>query len=100
MDSENQYILYPNFGTSFYDPEGEKTTRKISMGNVSRKAVGKNVEEVTDFWKNLNPGAEVALGSPDIIHANNYSCPKGIKRAKVVYTLYDLNFGSWYKPDD
>ena len=28
----------------------------------------------------------------DIIHANNYSCPKNMKNVKVMYTLYDLSF--------
>ena len=32
------------------------------------------------------------MGNPDVIHANNYSCPKGLKKARVVYTLYDLSF--------
>jgi glycosyltransferase involved in cell wall biosynthesis len=44
------------------------------------------------FWKNLPPDGEEQLGSPEVVHANNFSCPRGIKRARNVYTLYDVHF--------
>lgn len=91
-DRYNEYILYPHFGTSFWDPKGRHTTRKIDQPNVSRKLIGRNFAEFIAFWKSLPPNGEERLGNPDIIHANNYSCPTGIKRARIVYTLHDLNF--------
>jgi glycosyltransferase involved in cell wall biosynthesis len=91
MDHENQYLLYPHFGTGFFDPEAEKTARNISLTNVSRIIIGKEPSEVLKFWSNLSLGDENIVGSPDVVHANNYSCPK-FSRAKVVYTLHDLNF--------
>src|SRR5262249_34366219 len=41
-----------------------------------------------------NPPADLErqLGNPDIVHANNFFCPVGVKRARVVYTLHDLGF--------
>jgi len=92
MDQENEYILYPHFGSSFWDPEAKKTTRKIELLNISRKLIGSDYEESMAFWNNIPSNAEDQLGNPDVIHANNFFCPKGLKHARVVYTLHDLNF--------
>lgn len=92
IDRENKYILYPYFGTSFWDPAGKKTTRSIDQNNVSRIVIGYNFPESQTFWKNFPEHGEKALGSPDIIHANNFSCPCDFHQAKVVYTLYDMSF--------
>lgn len=92
LDSENEYILYPHFGTTFWDPDAEKNTRKIIKPNVSRKRIGRDFQTAYDFWDNITSEAEDRLGNPDVIHANNYFCPKGLKKARVVYTLYDLSF--------
>ena len=92
LDCQNEYILYPHFGTSFWDWKATHTTRKIDRLNVSRKLISGNFGESMAFWKNLPPDAEERLGNPDIIHANNYSCPNGLQYARIVYTLYDLVF--------
>lgn len=92
LDHRNEYVLYPYFGTSFWDPEATRTTRKIHRPNVTRRLIGRSFEESVTFWKNLPPNGEEQLGSPAVIHANNFSCPRGIKRARNVYTLYDVNF--------
>jgi glycosyltransferase involved in cell wall biosynthesis len=92
LDSENEYILYPRFGTTFWDPDAERSTRKIDHPNVSRKFLLGDFSKSMSFWKNLPSDAEELLGTPDIIHANNFSCPVCLKQARLVYTLYDLNF--------
>ena len=92
LDHENEYILYPHFGTTFWDPEGQKTTRRIDRPNVSRIVTGRNFHDSRKFWKKLSDNGEQILGGPDIIHANNFSCPHGIRQAKVVYTIYDIGF--------
>jgi glycosyltransferase involved in cell wall biosynthesis len=92
IDKANEYILYPRFGTSFWDPDAKKTTRKINLSNVSRKLIGSDFGESMVFWKNLPSDAEERLGNPDIIHANNFSCPRGLQHSRMVYTLYDLHF--------
>lgn len=91
-DKANEYILYPHFGTSFWDPHGKKTTRHINRANVSRILIGNNFNESRNYWKNLPEKGEEIIGNPDIIHTNNFSCPAGIKRAKIVHTLYDMGF--------
>src|SRR5439155_15233530 len=35
---------------------------------------------------------EDRLGRPDIVHSNNFFCPRHLRRARLVYTLYDLSF--------
>lgn len=92
LDAENEYILYPHFGTTFWDPNAEKNTRKIDRPNISRKRIGRDFESAVGFWENPTADAEERLGNPDVIHANNYSCPREFKKARVVYTLYDLSF--------
>lgn len=92
LGSNNEYLLYPHFGTTFWDPEAERTTRRIHRPNVSRKLIGKDFQSSMRFWHNLPPDFEEKLGHPDIIHVNNYSCPQGLKQARLIYTLYDLNF--------
>ena len=92
LGGENEYILYPHFGTTFWDPNAEKNTRKINGANVRQKRIGRDLETAFAFWDNMGADAEERLGNPDVIHANNYSCPTGLKKARVVYTLYDLSF--------
>jgi len=92
MDDRNSYILYPHFGDSFCDPDAVHITRKINKPNVSRKLTGKNFQESIVFWNKLPSHGEDLLGNPDIIHSNNYFCPRGLTRARIVYTLHDLSF--------
>lgn len=92
MDDRNSYILYPRFGGSFFASDSVCNTQKIKKPNVTRKLIGKNFNESVVFWTNLKSHGEGLLGNPDIIHSNNYSCPKGLSHAKVVYTLHDLSF--------
>jgi len=92
VDSDNEYILYPHFGVSYWDPNGFKNTRQISTARFSTKIIEKTYRDLIEFWDQMPANAENKLGNPDIIHANNYSCPQNLKMAKVVYTLYDLNF--------
>ena len=92
LDSENKYILYPHFGTTFWDPNGEKNTIKVNKPNMERKRIGRDIETAFSFWENIGVDSEERLGNPDVIHANNFYCPSGLTKARVVYTLYDLNF--------
>jgi glycosyltransferase involved in cell wall biosynthesis len=91
-DRENEYILYPHFGTSYWDPAGKKTTRNSDRSNVSRIVIGNNFQESRTFWEHFPEHGEEMLGRPDIVHANNFSCPRAFHQAKVVYTLYDISF--------
>jgi glycosyltransferase involved in cell wall biosynthesis len=92
IDQDNTYFLYPYFGNSFWDPEAKRSTRKIQKPNTYCKVIGTDFHDVMAFWEDFPGDGEARLGNPDIIHANNFSCPRGIEKAKIVYTLHDLNF--------
>ena len=91
IDRFNEYILYPYFGSSFWDSNGLKNTRRIDAANFSTKIVAETQRECFTFFENFPPDAEKKLGDPDLIHANNYSCPADLSTAKIVYTLYDMS---------
>jgi glycosyltransferase involved in cell wall biosynthesis len=92
MDRANEYILYPHFGTHFWDPDGRRATRQIDRANVSRIVTGDDFQQSRAFWNQSPQQVAQGLGNPDIVHANNFFCPRGLGRVKVVYTLYDLSF--------
>jgi glycosyltransferase involved in cell wall biosynthesis len=42
------------------------------------------------FWNAAD--MEVTLGTPDVVHSNNFWCPTGLGSSRLIYTLYDLGF--------
>lgn len=92
VDKENYYLLYSAFGTGFWDPAHARTTRNIKKTNFKRILTSFSHKESINFWGEPIDNFEEQIGSPDIIHANNYFCPKGLKKSRLVYTLYDLQF--------
>src|SRR6185369_12988003 len=90
IDAENEYILYPTFGDFYWDPAWPSTTCHIAQANFRQGLGHRTVAEVQSFWRSSPPDLEVRLGSPDIVHANNFFCPVGLRHARLVYTLYDL----------
>jgi len=91
IDRRNEYILYPRFGNSFWDPNDHKNTRQIAASNFSAKIIAETQRECFAFFEDIPPDGEKRLGNPDIIHANNFSCPVDLITAKIVYTLYDMS---------
>jgi len=92
IDSENTYILYPTFGDAYWDPDWPTATCQINQPNFARGLGHRTYEAAQLFWSNPPTDAEAQLGNPDIIHANNFFCPPGLQKARLVYTLYDLGF--------
>ena len=91
VDTANEYILYPTFGTTFWDSEWSATAQ-INQPNFRRGLAQRTFEEMQRFWMNPPDDFELQLDRPDIVHANNYFCPLGLRAARIVYTLYDLGF--------
>jgi len=92
---ENLYSLYPSFGDFYFDflmPwKNSWRGRGISFGprHFFRAASA-------NFWNNAN--AELLLGTPDIIHSNNFWCFKRLQSSRLIYTFYDMGFAinpSW-----
>jgi glycosyltransferase involved in cell wall biosynthesis len=90
LDHANHYILYSNFGPDFWDPDHKGNTCQTQQTNFERRFTEFSYSRAMAFWSNPVPDFEDQLGRPDIIHANNYFCPRGLRHARLVYTLYDL----------
>ena len=88
----NEYILYPAFGDLFWDPECATATFRTSQPRFRSLSAPPNFEESQRFWRHPAEDFEARIGSPDIVHSNNFFCPGGLTRARLVYTLYDLSF--------
>lgn len=92
IDSDNFYILYSNFGSDFWDPDHKRNTFFSQQPNMERRFSDFSKNQAKIFWSNPPPNFEDQLGNPDIIHSNNFYCPMGLRKARLVYTLYDLSF--------
>jgi glycosyltransferase involved in cell wall biosynthesis len=91
VDGRNEYVLYPAFGDFFWEPRPKACLRpaggRFRMGPAFRRFTSQK-----RFFREPPPDFEARLGAPDIVHANNFYCPMGLSRARLVYTLYDLSF--------
>lgn len=92
IDRVNDYVLYPSFGDHFFDPGMPANCSVIKQQNVQYGLHHRQPDKAREFWRNPPEDFEAQLGNPDVVHANNFFCPTGLKRAKLVYTLYDLGF--------
>jgi glycosyltransferase involved in cell wall biosynthesis len=90
IDRANEYVLYPAFGTGWWDPDHARTTRRVAQPNFRRGPEGMSHAASLAFWRRPAADHEARLGAPDVVHANNYFCPRGLVHARTVYTLYDL----------
>lgn len=90
-DCVNEYILYPAVGDFFWDPESAATFA-CDRPNFRRLSLPRDFDASRRFWRKPHANFEETLGSPDVFQANNYFCPKGLRNARLVYTLYDLSF--------
>jgi len=92
IDQENTYLQYPTFGDFFFDPDWKKSISVVKQKNFSKGFANKTLKDVKEFWNNPPSDFEELLGNPDIIQSNNFYCPVGVKKAKLVYVLYDMGF--------
>jgi hypothetical protein len=86
---QHHYALYPSFGDFFF---GAKMPVLNPYGgeHVSYGPSHLTRETARAFWN--QPELEVALGHPDIIHANHFWTPVQIASGRLIYTLYDVGF--------
>jgi glycosyltransferase involved in cell wall biosynthesis len=91
LDSENTYILYPTFGDGVWDPCWPQTPPPVRGPNVRQGLGHRTRAELETFWRSPTLD-EDQLGRPDVIHTHNFYCPRGLRHARVVYTLHDLAF--------
>jgi len=91
--SANTYILYPTFGSGYWDPDWPTSTLALpARPNVVRGLGHSPFEQLEAFWTDPPADLESRLGTPDVVHSNNFYCPTRLSRARLVYTLHDLAF--------
>jgi glycosyltransferase involved in cell wall biosynthesis len=84
-----RFALYPSFGDFYFDAlmplasPYRAANARYGPRHFTRAAAAA-------FWS--RPDLERALGSPDIVHANNFWCPTQLAASRLVYTCYDLGF--------
>lgn len=89
---QEEFLLYPHFGDGFWDPQAPREARRLATPRARSIVVAGDRAAVRDFWATFPANGEEVLGRPDIVHANNFFCPRGLRRARLVYTLHDLSF--------
>lgn len=92
VDHKNEYIQYPTFGDFYFDPEWKKSVKFVQQRNFQIGLGHEKFEQAKAFWAYPTADFETKLGSPDIIQSNNFFCPVGFKKTKLVYFLHDLIF--------
>jgi hypothetical protein len=86
---QHLYALYPGFGDSFFDAK-MPVLNPHSGEHVNYGPRHLTRETARAFWNKAE--LEVALGHPDVIHANNFWTPVQIASGRLIYTLYDVGF--------
>ena len=87
----DRFCLYPTFGTTYWDPHYRKNITRIASNNCTYFLLNVGYKKHKKFWNKPIIEDEVRLGNPQIVHANNFSCPR-FKQARTVFTLYDVSF--------
>lgn len=90
LDAENTYLLYPAFGTVFYDERHPTDTFQPTQPNFVRRLESLDHDRCRAFWGHPPADAEERMGGPDILHSNTFFCPRGLWSTRVVYTLFDV----------
>jgi glycosyltransferase involved in cell wall biosynthesis len=89
LTSDQEYVLYPSFGDFYFD-HAIQQAYPIDRPGISYGPWHRTLEAATKFWTAAD--LEHHLGGVDIIHSNNYWCPRQLRTARLIYTLYDLSF--------
>ena len=87
---EHHYLLYPDFGHYRERNPFALPRRKAKNLRCGPRPLGFGAGRA--FWDNPGPDFEARLGYPDVVQANNFYCPQGLKKARLIYYLHDLSF--------
>ena len=89
IDRQNEYLLLNSFGEFVWDVQASPASCGIHHANFR---LGPQYAAPQRFWHSPPQELDSALGNPDIVHSNNFFCPTGLHRARLIYTVYDLSF--------
>jgi len=87
LDKTNDYLLYSTF-YQYRDPAFQNVTIPDAE-NCTDHFCGMSFQDIIQGWEAEKNDRTEWLGSPDLIHSNNFSCVKD-HQAKIVFTLYDF----------
>jgi hypothetical protein len=89
LEPQHCYSLFPSFGDFYFDP------LMPSLNPYSGRNVQYGPSHLSrDTARIFRTGAdaEVTLGTPDVVHANNFWCPVQLSSSRLIYTFYDMGF--------
>jgi len=92
VDLQNEYLLLNSFGEFIWDGKASPASCGIQHSAFKLGLTHANRRAAQRFWHSPPSDLDTALGNPDIVHSNNFFCPTGLRRAHLIYTLYDLSF--------
>jgi glycosyltransferase involved in cell wall biosynthesis len=92
IDLQNEYVLLNSFGEFIWDGKASPASCGIQRPTFKPGLSHANSLAARHFWYSPPSDLDTALGNPDIVHSNNFFCPTGLHRARLIYTLYDLSF--------
>jgi glycosyltransferase involved in cell wall biosynthesis len=87
LDKTNEYLLYPTF--YHYRNLSFREVTNPESKNCKVHFDGLSFLDMVNGWETAMNDRTGWLGSPDLVHSNNFSCVKDHK-AKMVFTLYDI----------
>lgn len=89
LSPAHRYALYPSFGDFYFDAlmpyQNPYPAKRVSYWPRHESLVAARA-----FWTMHD--AEISLGNPDIVHANNFWCPTQFVSSRLIYTFYDMGF--------
>ena len=91
-DLQNEYLLLNSFGEFIWDGKASPASCDVQHSAFKLGLTHANRRAAQRFWHSQPSDLDTALGNPDIVHSNNFFCPTGLRRAHLIYTLYDLSF--------
>ncbi len=92
VDTQNEYLLMSSFGPDYFGKNISPSAIGIHNPRFTQGLHHLDYGTAKRFWNNSHTDLDAELGNPDIVHANNFYCPQGLKNARLLYTLYDLSF--------
>ena len=95
LNNEINVRGYRSFGDLFYDKSFNEGYMNGIINSVwANDFTHRSHSDCLSFWskETFNKKNYEQLGSPDIIHSNNFFFPPTNNYCKSVYTLYDLSF--------
>src|SRR5688572_280865 len=76
LDERNEYVLYPTFGDYYWDPNWRSEVFRAERPNF-KSAVGQpTLDELQRFWRDPSPDFTTRFGDVDVVHSNNFYCPR------------------------